>query len=244
MEAETRTQLGLDSKVRELEAEKAAIDKSRREAKPVETRLDKARAYERRLQDEVGTAERKGEDLAERKRLLDKEFREHDERMAALRSRLDEARTEVAGVLAELAKEKGAGGQASAAVAAGAVAAFFDSLAPQVAQHPEGQARVGTIRSMLDELLRASVAAAAAESPGLAEPAGPVPAAPPPPARASAAAAAAEERHDTGRGDDDEAALMEEDIDELFEDQAARDRVRAALQSKAKRVKKGTVKKA
>ena len=82
--------------------------------------------------------------------------------LAKLQTQLTEVKVEISGLLADLATEKRAengADESTPATTATAVKQFFRELAPQVASHAEGQARIASIMAMLDELLQASQAA-------------------------------------------------------------------------------------
>jgi chromosome segregation ATPase len=159
--SDLRGKYGLEASIQLLEAEKADIDKARREAKPADKRLEKSKAWEKKLQADMAAAEAEAVELAEKRRALDEEEAAHAARVGKLKAQLDEVQQEISSLLADLSREKSASGakdtvKDTPAATAEAVRTFFTQLAPQVAVHPDGQARIGAIMQMLDELLQAS----------------------------------------------------------------------------------------
>ena len=81
--------------------------------------------------------------------------------MDKLKGQLQEVQSEIADILASLAKEKasasgGGAPQDIPAATADSVRSFFGFLAPRVAGHPEGKERIASVMRLLGELLAAS----------------------------------------------------------------------------------------
>ena len=172
-----RKRLGIDQQVRALEAERDAIHKARRETKPAKDRLAQAQAHERNLNAKDLKFDRATQELQARKAELDAELAANAEEKRQLGEQLHGIGVEISALLADMSKEKidAAGcGRTKAECAADAVGEFFGDLAPLVASHPDGQARITAIKQMLNELLHASTAAAV-QQPAAAQPASPAP---------------------------------------------------------------------
>ena len=159
-----RRSTGNDVKISELEHDRAAIEKARREAKPTDKRLEKSQNFEKKLQSDVEKAATRTTQLSTQKEALEQEIAEHEEYTSGIKNKLAEVQAGIADIRASLAVQ---GGPARAhrpesieTATAESMRSFFGSLAPQVASHPDGQARITNIMQMFEELLSASKQAA------------------------------------------------------------------------------------
>ena len=247
---DVRKRNGIDRTIVALEAEKVAIEKARRGAKPPDERLEKSRAFEKKLEGDIEKAAAKKVELDERRRELEREAAELDEHMGKLRGQLQEVRSEVADILASLAKDKASasGGGAPPDVptaTADSVRSFFGFLAPRVASHPDGQERINTVMRLLDELLQASKQAAggpaAAEVPGGPAAAGGAAgcAGGALPEAAAAGAADTDVAMPELELDDEQALLLVEQVAPPKADDEEEDQFRARIKASAARLKSG-----
>ena len=97
---------GLGPRIAELEAEKARLERQKRGQKTTNEQLEQAQSFEKRLLADIAKAAAHTKVLQEKRSELEKEAAEHEQKSAGLQTKLQDLRVEIAGILAELAKEK------------------------------------------------------------------------------------------------------------------------------------------